>query len=110
MDKSGVAGIGFGVELTSGTAVGVNVVRFGLTWVSVGSDGVKLAAGVYIVGVSVSCSASEKPTSIEQALSSSIAAKYIPPCISNKFIRNAFFIITSGICGTRKCLDGLWRI
>ena len=79
MDKSGVDGIGSGVELISGTAVGVSVVRFRLTWVSVGSEGVKLAAGEYIVGVAVSCLALGKPMSREQALSSSIAAKYNPP-------------------------------
>lgn len=114
MDKSGVKGIGSGVELISGIAVGVSVVRFRLTWVSVGSDGVKLAAGVDVVGVAVSCLALGKPISREQAPSSNTAAKYITPCIRiplrPKFVRNSLFIIRSGICRIRKWLDGLWRI
>ena len=79
MDKSGVDGIGSGVELISGMIVGVSVVRFRLTLVSVGSDGVKLAAGVDTVGVAVSCLLPGKPVSMVQAPSSNIAVKYTQP-------------------------------
>ena len=77
MDKSGVKGIGSGVELISGAVMGVSVVRLRLTLVSVGSDGVKLAAGVDTVGVAVSCLVPEIPVFIEQALSSRITPIYL---------------------------------
>jgi hypothetical protein len=53
MENSGVTGIGVDVGLNAGISVGVMVARFTLTWVSVGSDGVNVAAGGVSVGGSV---------------------------------------------------------
>ena len=81
MEKSGVGGSDSGVELISSSTVGVIVVKFWITWVSVGSEGVKLAVGESTLGVTVS--APGRPVDGEHALKGSKTINAITPRTNN---------------------------
>ncbi len=100
MEKSGVGGSDSGVELTSSSKVGVIVVKFWITWVSVGSDGVKLAVGESTLGVTVA--APGKPIDGEHAFRDSKTINAITPRINNSLFLELTVdpssMVKSGIC------------
>ena len=101
MEKSGVGGSDSGVELISSSKVGVIVVIFWITWVSVGSDGVKLAVGESTLGVTVA-SPGRPVDDGEHALRGSKTINAMTPRINNSLFLeltvDPSFMIKSGIC------------